>query len=90
MRVTVELSLYPMVSDPVPVIEQFILGLDHHAGLTILVNQMSTQINGELSDVLEAVGVALERSFQSQGAQVLIAKFLNLDLAIDEPVRLDR
>jgi len=82
MRVTVELSLYPLSDDPIPTIVAFIDGLTASGDVEIVVNQMSTQLRGELDAVLRCVQAALERSFASAGPQVLVAKFLNSDLPI--------
>jgi len=89
MRITVELSLYPLTDDPIPTILEFINGLDENDGLEMTVNQMSTQIRGELEDVVRCVQAGLQRSFSSGKPQALIAKFLNSDLPIGEPPVLD-
>ncbi|NNC63505.1 MAG: hypothetical protein HKN84_01860 [Gammaproteobacteria bacterium] len=89
MRITAELSLYPLSDDPIPVILEFIGGLDEDVQLEMTVNQMSTQIRGELDDVMRCVHTALQRSFASGSPQVLVAKFLNSDLPIFEPPDLE-
>lgn len=85
MRITVELSLYPLRDDPIPVILQFIEEVSNCADLEIVVNQMSTQLRGEIDEILRCVGAALQRSFASGCPQVLVAKFLNSDLPVDQP-----
>lgn len=89
MRVTAELSLYPLHDDPIPVILAFIDGIDEDGQLEIVVNQMSTQLRGELDDVMHCVHGALRRSFESRKPQVLVAKFLNTDLPIGTPPALN-
>ena len=89
MRITAELSLYPLQDDPIPVILEFIRGLDGRGGVEIVVNQMSTQICGELNDVTGCIHAALRRSFAEGGAQALIVKYLNSDLPIGEAPDLD-
>jgi uncharacterized protein YqgV (UPF0045/DUF77 family) len=90
MRITVEMSLYPLQGDALAKILAFIDGLASDARLEVVVNQMSTQIRGELDDVMQAVTEALHKSFASGGSQALVAKFLNADLAIREPPELGR
>ena len=85
MRITAELSLYPLQEDPIPVVLSFIDGLDDEGRLEIVVNQMSTQLRGELDDVMRCVHEALRRSFEAGTSQVLVAKFLNSDLPIGTP-----
>lgn len=82
MRITAEISLYPLGADYLAEIESFIRELQGAHGLELVVNQMSTQLRGDLGDVLAAVGAALERSFGDGRPEVLVAKFLNADLPI--------
>lgn len=89
MRITAELSLYPLSDDPIPIILEFIEGLDGNGQLEMTVNQLSTQLRGELEVVMHCVHAALQRSFESGRPQVLVAKFLNSDLPIGEPPDLD-
>lgn len=85
MRVTVEMSLYPLAKDALDKILGFIDVVQGDERLEVVVNQMSTQVRGELGDVLEVLRAALERSFGAGGSQALVVKFLNADLPIGEP-----
>ena len=85
MRVTVEMSLYPLASDALDKILGFIDVVKADKRLEVVVNQMSTQLRGELGVVLEVLRAALERSFGAGGSQALVVKFLNADLPISEP-----
>lgn len=84
MRITAEISLYPMQEEFLPKIQAFIRAIGDAPGLEITVNQMSTQLAGELHDVIRTLERALQASFASDGPQVLVAKFLNADLPIAE------
>ena len=59
MRITAEMSLYPMQSDPIARILQFIDAVQGSDRVEIAVNQMSTQIRGELEDVMQVIANAL-------------------------------
>lgn len=85
MRVTAEISLYPLQDDFLPSVRSFIHAVEASPGLEVTVNQMSTQLSGELHDVSQALERALERSFRAGSPQVLVAKFLNADLPVKEP-----
>ena len=85
MRITAELSLYPLRDDYIPAVQSFVHAVHDTPDLEIRVNQMSTQLTGELADVCRAVESALQRSFENGGPQTLVAKFLNADLPLDEP-----
>ena len=90
MRVTVEMSLYPLQGAPIEKILGFIETISGDVRLEVVVNQLSTQLRGELGDVMEALETALRRSFDGGGPQALVVKFLNADLPIAEPPVLER
>jgi uncharacterized protein YqgV (UPF0045/DUF77 family) len=85
MRITVEMSLYPLQGSPIEKILAFIETIQGDARLEVVVNQMSTQLRGELDAVMEVLHAALERSFKGSGPQALVVKFLSADLPIGEP-----
>ena len=85
MRITAEISLYPLRRDFLPSVQSFIRAVRDAPGLEVTVNQMSTQLTGELHAVSQALERALQLSFRSGEPQVLVAKFLNADLPINEP-----
>ena len=84
MRITAELSLYPLASEqPIERITGFIRELREQPGIEVLTNQMSTQLRGELEDVQRAVDVCMKAVMESGDRVVLVAKYLNADLPID-------
>ena len=78
MRVTAEMSLYPLQGQPLPKILAFIAEIASDARLEVVVNQLSTQVRGELGVVMAVLTAAVERSFGEGGAQ---------DGLLGEPVR---
>ena len=84
MRITVEMSLYPLHGDVLHTILRFIESISGDPRLEVAVNQMSTQIRGELHDVMEVLTRAMQSSFSSGGSAALVVKFLNADLPIKE------
>ncbi len=89
MRITAELSLYPLQDQLLPTIETFIRSIRNEPDMEVIVNQMSTQLRGELEDVTRVIEQALASSFRAGGSQVLVAKFLSADLPILEAPNLD-
>jgi uncharacterized protein YqgV (UPF0045/DUF77 family) len=85
MRVTAEMSLYPLAGQPLPKILAFIDTVQHDSRLEVVVNQLSTQVRGELRDVMAVLTTAIERSFGAGGSQALVLKVLNADLPIATP-----
>ena len=85
MRVTAEMSLYPLQGQPLEKILAFIETITSDARLEVVVNQLSTQVRGELGAVMSTITTAIERSFEAGGAQALVLKILNADLPIGDP-----
>ena len=52
MRITAEVSLYPLQEEYLPSIHSFICSIQKSSKLDVTVNQMSTQFSGELKDVM--------------------------------------
>ena len=84
MRVTAELSLYPLEDEYIARIEAVIGRLRREPGLEVSVNQMSTQVCGDLADVMGALGRAIEESFGDGRPKALVVKLVNADLPIHE------
>jgi uncharacterized protein YqgV (UPF0045/DUF77 family) len=85
MRITVELSLYPLAPDFVGHIRDYILELRAQPGLEIVTNQMSTQVRGEFEAVMAAVSRCTRATMKRVHPVILVAKFLNADLPIGAP-----
>ena len=76
MKLTAELSVYPLREDFKTVVEAFISELLKQEDIVAVTNSMSTQISGEDTAVFAAIGKALRTSYQTFGHQVLVAKFI--------------
>jgi uncharacterized protein YqgV (UPF0045/DUF77 family) len=76
MRVTAELSLYPLAGDVEAPVWAFIEHIIASNRCGVATNSMSTQITGESADVFDSVRQALETSYEVFGRQVLVAKFI--------------
>lgn len=83
MTLTAELSLYPLNTNYIPVIQSLIDDLNKRADLRVITNAMSTQIQGEHEVVMSAVSDTLLASAQRSGSQqVLVCKFIPMALDI--------
>lgn len=80
MKISVEMSLYPLAENYLDTIQDFIDRLNQHSELTVLTNTMSTQVFGEMSDVMRILGEEMERLYQNVPSNVLVCKFINKDL----------
>lgn len=80
MKVSVEVSVYPLVEDYKPAVKSFIKVLSANNNLKIRVNGISTQVFGELSEIMPSLKKAIESCFEAQKASVVV-KFLGTDLS---------
>lgn len=82
MKLTAELSLYPLQDEYIHIIQAFIEAMAEHSDLEIVTNAMSTQVCGEFDRVMTLVGAQLKASYLEHGPQVLVCKFIPGELAI--------
>lgn len=85
MRITAEMSLYPLSPDFVTHIRSFIERLRGRPGVEVVTNAMSTQVRGELDAVTGAIHDCLREAARQDPTVVLVVKYLTADLAIDGP-----
>ena len=82
MKLTAELSLYPLKEEYIPAIDSFIAALGDKPELRVITNAMSTQICGDYAKVFAVVGEALAASTRQFGKQVLVVKFIPWELEL--------
>lgn len=76
MKVTAELSLYPLSADYIPVIKAFIHAVRDHGDLDVETSATSTRITGDYDRVFALVRQELKASYRAHGKQVLVCKFI--------------
>lgn len=84
MRITAEISLYPLSDEFVDPIRDFIHRLRDEPGLEVVSNQMSTQLRGDFDTVTGALQRCMRESMQADGSRVFVVKYLNADLPITD------
>ncbi len=82
MKITLDISLYPLDADYIPVIKRFIRELRKQAQIEIVTNQMSTQVRGEFDIVWAAVTAGMRQSMAGDIKCMFVTKCLNADLDI--------
>ena len=76
MEIGIEISLYPLNSDFIPPIEDFIDRLNRNGRFKVLTNSMSTQIFGRYEDLLGALTREMRVTFETGGKAVFVMKVL--------------
>lgn len=89
MRITAEISMYPLQEVFVPKIQEFIVELRKQDGLEVVTNQMSTQLRGDFDRVTDAINYCMRVSMEQDGIAMFVIKYLNADLPITTTPRVE-
>lgn len=76
MRSAVEISMYPLTGEYLPLIQAFIARLNTYPDMTVRTNSLSTQVWGPLDRVLAMVAAEIERSATGAPQLVFVMKVL--------------
>jgi uncharacterized protein YqgV (UPF0045/DUF77 family) len=88
MTVAVDISLYPLQEDFEPPILEFINHLRQVAGIAVHTNELTTQISGEYTLVMNTLRDAMEHTFQQGGTYSFVIKVLNVEIEPGKEVAL--
>ncbi len=83
MRVTAELSLYPLQKEYEASIIEFITQLKTVSDIEIYTHSMSTYVKGECSLVMQSIDVAFRAISKNGTALPLVIKLINRDLPVE-------
>ena len=81
MRISVDISLYPLTEDYVEPILAFIAQLESNSKLIVKRNSLSTQVFGEYRDVMDMIDKEIEVVFDELPHSVFAMKFVGTDRA---------
>ena len=87
MRITAELSMYPLTENYIPLIKGFIDRLYSYENIEVITNSTSTQIVGELSTVFEILSKETAITFTDENPCVFVIKLLSTERNIGELYR---
>lgn len=79
MKLSVEISMYPLAEDFKPPIKAVIAAFNQYSELEVITSATSTQIFGDYDVVMDAIKVELKRSYEEYGQAVFVTKFINGD-----------
>lgn len=72
MKISVEISLYPLSEDYESIILAFLARLNQHPNLIIETNGMSTQVFGEYDQVMGAINQEMKKVYESGKAMLVL------------------
>jgi uncharacterized protein YqgV (UPF0045/DUF77 family) len=81
MRISVDISLYPLTQDYVEPILAFIDQLETNPKLIVKRNSLSTQVFGEYRDVMDMMDSQIEQLFNQIPESVFVLKMIGTDRA---------
>ncbi|MBH0061380.1 hypothetical protein I6E85_09440 [Pseudoalteromonas sp. NZS71] len=81
MKLSVEISKYPLHQDYIPFIQGFIDRLNEYDDLKVITNTLSTQIFGDYDLVMQVLNTEIRRSYEEFGKAIFVCKFLSGDLS---------
>jgi uncharacterized protein YqgV (UPF0045/DUF77 family) len=76
MEIGIEISLYPLTSEFIPPIEDFISRINRDNRFKVLTNSMSTQIFGPYEVLFDALNREMRTTFERAGKAVFVVKVL--------------
>jgi uncharacterized protein YqgV (UPF0045/DUF77 family) len=79
MKVSVEISYYPLNEQYKPHIKRFIATLNGNKNLTVKTNTMATQVFGEFDQVMQTIQECMKQAFELPHS-VFVMKVINADL----------
>ncbi|MER3329020.1 MAG: YkoF family thiamine/hydroxymethylpyrimidine-binding protein [Candidatus Kapaibacterium sp.] len=72
MRISLDISLYPLNEDYIAPIKGFIAAVNNTSGLDITTNSMSTQIRGESDIIFDLLKSEVPKVFEENRAAFII------------------
>lgn len=79
MKVSVDISYYPLKVEYISPIKDFIKRINTYDKLVVNTNPMSTQIFGEFDEVMQAINREIYKSFELPHS-IFVIKIINADL----------
>ena len=80
MKLSVEISKYPLADDYIPAIKSFIDRLQNTSGLSVVGNTMSTQVFGDYDLVMDTLKNEIRYSYEKYGKAIFVCKFIGMNL----------
>lgn len=79
MKLSVEISMYPMKDDFYPAVDAFLADLNACETVEVKTSSISTQLFGDYDDVMTLLNLAMKQSFEQFGKASFVTKYLTGD-----------
>ncbi|TLM76699.1 YkoF family thiamine/hydroxymethylpyrimidine-binding protein [Microbulbifer harenosus] len=81
MKLSVEISMYPLKDEYIPAIKDFIERLNQQPQLRVITNTMSTQVFGDYDQLMDILKTEMHSSWERFGRAIFVCKFIDGDLS---------
>ena len=79
MKISIEISLYPLNENFTSSIDNFISCLKMYDSIEVRTNNMSTQLFGDFDDLIKILKIEMKKTFKNQTNSVFNLKIVNGD-----------
>lgn len=83
MKVTLEITMYPLTNGYKEAVKDFLRRLNRCENIEVITNGVSTQVFGEYDDVMKAYTDSLRPSMEGETAVAVVTKIINSHLPPD-------
>lgn len=80
MKMSIDMSLYPLADDYIPAIKEFIDRISGYEDIEVKRNDLATQLFGDYDQIMDMLKVEIRRSWETHGKGIFVIKFLMDDL----------
>ena len=80
MKASVDISLYPLKDEYIPVIKEFIERVQRYPEVAVVRNDLSTQLYGNYELIMDLLKVEVRLSWEKYGKSIFVIKLLGDDL----------
>lgn len=80
MKMSIDMSLYPLSEDYIPAIKTFIDRISSYQGISVKRNDLATQIFGDYDQIMDILKIEIRHSWETHGKGIFVVKFLMDDL----------
>lgn len=80
MKITVEISMYPLDQNYLPPIDDFLARIRNYPHIKVVTNSTSTHLCGEAEEVFELLKNEITKSFEQLNQGIFVSKILKGEL----------
>ena len=80
MKASVDISLYPLADEYIPIIKEFIDRVQQYPEVAVVRNDLATQLYGDYGQIMDLLKIEVRLSWEKYGKSIFVIKLLRDDL----------